>query len=45
MPLLDPGHYSLWMGLSQVLWILAFFLFLWVFLPMLWRARTDGQFG
>ena len=45
MPLLDPGRYSLWMGLSQVLWILAFFLFLWVFLPMLWRARTDGQFG
>jgi len=44
-PLFDPGHYSLWMGLSQVLWILAFFLFLWVFLPMLWRARTDGQFG
>ena len=45
IPLFDPGHYSLWMGLSQVFWVLAFFLFLWVFLPMLFRARKDGQFG
>jgi uncharacterized protein involved in response to NO len=45
IPLFDPGHYSLWMGLSQVFWVLAFFLFLWVFLPMLLRSRTDGQFG
>jgi uncharacterized protein involved in response to NO len=33
------------MGLSQLLWVMAFSLFLWVFLPMLFRPRTDGQFG
>ena len=45
LPLFDVAHYVLWMGISQVLWILAFSLFLWVFLPMLFRPRTDGQFG
>jgi len=45
IPLLDPGHYTLLMGLSQVLWILAFVMFLLTFLPMLFRMRTDGQFG
>jgi uncharacterized protein involved in response to NO len=44
-PLLDVAHYVLWMGLSQGLWLLAFFLFLRVFLPMLLRPRVDGQFG
>jgi uncharacterized protein involved in response to NO len=45
LPLFDAARYVLWMGVSQVLWILAFSLFLWVFLPMLFRPRTDGQFG
>jgi uncharacterized protein involved in response to NO len=45
LPLFDVAHYVLWMGVSQVLWIVAFSLFLWVFLPMLFRPRTDGQFG
>ena len=45
LPFFDVAHYVLWMGVSQVLWILAFSLFLWVFLPMLFRPRTDGQFG
>lgn len=45
IPLLDPGHYTLLMGLSQCLWILAFVMFLLTFLPMLFRSRTDGQFG
>lgn len=45
LPLLDPGHYTLWMGLSQVLWILAFTLFLVTFLSMLYRPRADGQPG
>jgi uncharacterized protein involved in response to NO len=44
-PLFDAAHYVLWIELSQVMWILAFSLFLWVFLPMLLRPRTDGQFG
>ncbi len=45
LPLLDVAHYVLWIGLSQVLWVIAFFLFLWVFLPMLLQPRTDGRFG
>ena len=45
LPWLDTAHYVYWIGLSQLLWILAFTLFLWVFLPMLYRPRIDGQFG
>jgi uncharacterized protein involved in response to NO len=45
LPMFDAGHYILWMGVSQVLWILAFSLFLRVFLLMLFQPRTDGQFG
>jgi len=45
LPLLDAAHYVFWIGLSQLLWLFAFVLFLWVFLPMLWQPRTDGQFG
>jgi len=45
LPLLDASRYALWMGLSQLLWILAFSLFLLTFLRMLYQPRTDGQFG
>jgi uncharacterized protein involved in response to NO len=45
LPLLDAQHYVLWIGLSQLLWIMSFALFIRVFLPMLWRPRTDGRFG
>jgi uncharacterized protein involved in response to NO len=45
LPLFDAAHYVLWIGVSQVLWVLAFSLFLWAFLPMLFQPRTDGQFG
>ncbi|MGB5179007.1 MAG: NnrS family protein [Gammaproteobacteria bacterium] len=45
LPLLDTTHFVFWIALSQLLWLLAYALFLWVFLPMLWRPRTDGQFG
>ena len=45
LPLLDAARFTLWMGLSQVLWILAFSLFLVTFLRMLYQPRTDGQPG
>ena len=45
LPLLDAAHYVFWMGVSQLLWVSAFSRFLWVFLPMLWRPRVDGQLG
>jgi uncharacterized protein involved in response to NO len=44
-PLLDPGHYVLWIGISQVFWIAAFSLFIIVFLPMLVQPRVDGRYG
>jgi uncharacterized protein involved in response to NO len=45
LPLLDAARFTLWMGLSQVLWIIAFSLFLVTFLRMLYQPRTDGQPG
>ena len=45
LPLLDTGHYSLWMGISQLLWIAAFAVFLVVYLPQLTRPRIDGRPG
>jgi uncharacterized protein involved in response to NO len=45
LTLLDPAHHIIWIGLSQGLWLVAFSLFLYIFLPMLVRPRVDGQFG
>lgn len=45
LPLLSPQHYSLWMGLSQLLWMGVFALFLAVCLPMLVLPRVDGRPG
>lgn len=44
-PLADPQHYTLWIGLSQLLWVVAFGAFLFIHLPMLVRPRIDGQPG
>jgi uncharacterized protein involved in response to NO len=45
LPLFAAAYYVLWIEVSQVLWMLAFSLFAWVFLPMLLQPRTDGRFG
>jgi uncharacterized protein involved in response to NO len=45
LPLLVTQHYVFWVGLSQIFWMLAFLLFLRVFVPMLLRPREDGQPG
>ncbi|MGD8311831.1 MAG: NnrS family protein [Gammaproteobacteria bacterium] len=45
LPLVDPQHYTLWIALSQLLWLAVFSAFLAVYLPMLVRPRVDGQFG
>ncbi len=45
LPLFDVQHYLWWMGLSQVLWVAAFVVFLWVYAPMLIRPRIDGKPG
>jgi uncharacterized protein involved in response to NO len=45
LPLLAPAWYRDWVGLAQLLWLLAFALFLVRFLPILARPRVDGQPG
>jgi uncharacterized protein involved in response to NO len=46
LPLADPAHYMLWIGLSQAFWIAAFTAFLFTCLPMLLKPpRRDGQTG
>ncbi|GMQ99213.1 MAG: NnrS family protein [Zetaproteobacteria bacterium] len=44
-PLMFAGHYLLWIGISQVFWIGAFSLFLYIYAPILIRPRIDGQWG
>jgi len=45
VPLLVPAYYTLWVGLSQLSWILAFALFTLFYIPMLVTPRADGQPG
>ncbi|MGD8998800.1 MAG: NnrS family protein [Granulosicoccaceae bacterium] len=45
VPLVEQAHYVLWIGVSQVLWITAFAMFLYVYLPMLLKPRVDGRPG
>ncbi len=42
-PLLDLRHYSLWIAISQLLWILAFGMFLLTYSSFLTQPRIDGQ--
>ncbi|MDH5711336.1 MAG: NnrS family protein [Gammaproteobacteria bacterium] len=45
LPLILPTQYSMWIAISQALWIVGFGLFLILFAPMLFRPRIDGQPG
>lgn len=45
LPLLAPAYYALWVGLSQLSWILTFALFALLYIPMLVSPRVDGQPG
>ena len=45
LPLLLPSQYTIWIGISQALWIAAFSIFVIVFSPILIRPRIDGQPG
>jgi uncharacterized protein involved in response to NO len=39
------AHYALWIDLSAGLWVLAFALFAWRYVPLLLRPRVDGRPG
>ncbi|HRC70335.1 MAG TPA: NnrS family protein [Candidatus Competibacter denitrificans] len=45
VPLLTSSVYPMWVAISQLLWIIAFLIFLISYLPMLVKPRVDGQFG
>ena len=45
LPPLDAAHYMTWVLGAQLLWILAFGLFVGRFAPLWWRPRTDGRYG
>lgn len=44
-PLFSMDLYVYWIGLSQVMWMLAFALFVYAYAPMLLTARIDGRDG
>ncbi len=45
VPLLLADHYMLWVAISQMLWLAAFLLFLYRYIPILMRPRIDGRIG
>ena len=38
-------YYSAWIFISQILWIASFAGFVFIYSPMFFKARVDGQFG
>jgi len=45
LPVIIPQWHAMWIAGSQLLWIVAFILFISVFAPMLVRPRIDGKPG
>jgi uncharacterized protein involved in response to NO len=44
-PLFNMDLYIYWIGISQVLWMIAFAIFVFTYAPMLLSARVDGRDG
>lgn len=45
LPLFFPDLYIYWIGLSQGLWIFAFLVFLYIYIPVLVYPRVDAKSG
>jgi uncharacterized protein involved in response to NO len=45
LPMIAPQHYLFWVGIAQAAWLIAFALFIWIYAPILVKARTDGMPG
>ncbi len=45
LPLISFQYYASWIMLSQLLWIAAFALFVFVYTPILVKPRIDGRYG
>lgn len=44
-PLIDPSHYTIWIGLSQAFWVISFSMFFYIYFLMLIKPRVDGRYG
>lgn len=42
LPMIDAGHYELWIAVSGGLWTLSFLVFLFIYAPMLLTRRVDA---
>lgn len=40
-----PDHYQIWILAAQITWVVAFAVLLWIYAPMLIKARVDGRYG
>ncbi len=45
LPMFLSEHYTVLIGISQILWIIAFAGFVLVYMPMLIKPRVDGRYG
>ena len=45
LPIIDMDHYTAWILLSQILWIIAYLIFVINYAKILSKPRIDGQFG
>ncbi len=45
LPMIAPMQYTLWIGVAQAAWLIAFALFVWIYAPILLKPRTDGMPG
>lgn len=45
LPLIDANYYLSWVLISQILWIVAFLIFVIIYAPLLIKPRVDGRFG
>ena len=44
-PFFNMDLYVYWVGISQLMWIVAFAIFVYVYTPMFLSARVDGRDG
>jgi len=44
-PMVLPDNYQLWIALSQIFWMMAFALFVYLYAMILIRPRIDGRWG
>ncbi|RUA04080.1 MAG: NnrS family protein [Gammaproteobacteria bacterium] len=45
LPILSMDYYTLWIFIAQVLWVGVFATFSFVYIPMFFKVRIDGQSG